>query len=413
MRQDSLDPRSDIDLDVVERYFSNTLPPADRAEFEQSLTASPARRQLVEELRTLWDSYALAGDPWNTDVMWQRVMARTGVQWPPSMVGAVATDSIGTDVPRMSVSSSVPSSSRRAAVMSRSARGGMQTRRWMSAAVTAVMVCGFGVWAWTHAHPTRTSAAAAAPGYWKMYTTPRGQRSSITLPDGTKIVLAADSRLRVRRDAATTRDVELVGEAFFDVHHDPAHPFVVHTAQGVVTELGTAFSVRAYPDDPDARVVVTSGRVRLTPIVILGTPIVDTAIALEPGHVRGTVPGGGTRNRSTTGFASAIVLVAGDVAHLTNGRYEVEHDADVQGYNAWLTGELRFVRTPLSTVVRALERWYDVKVNLADPKYAKYILTVSVRDGSVDDAMDVVTKSLELRYEKRDGAVWIVGQNSH
>jgi ferric-dicitrate binding protein FerR (iron transport regulator) len=101
------------------------------------------------------------------------------------------------------------------------------------------------------------------------------------------------------------------------------------------------------------------------------------------------------------------------MASTANGATTVAHNVDTQAYTAWLTGELRFVNTPLKTVVRALERWYDVKVYLEDPNFANYTLRVTLRDGSVDDAMDVVTKTLGLRYERRDGAVWIVGQNRH
>lgn len=302
--------------------------------------------------------------------------------------------------------------------MMRYAQPTIRARRLWSAAIVVLVLFGAGFWSWsaTHVRASHATSMVASASHWKSYVAPRGQRTSIQLQDGTKIVLAADSRLRVRQDAAPTRDVELSGEAYFEVHHDGSRPFVVHTAQSIITELGTSFSVRAYPDDPDARVVVTSGRVRLTPIVITGTTAraADTAMALIPSHVHGTTGNPGNNIKPTTGFASAIVLTAGDMANTANGATTVAHNVDTQAYDAWLTGELHFVNTPLKTVVRALERWYDVKVYLEDPNFANYPLQrITLRDGSVDDAMDVVTTALGLRYERRDGAVWILRPTSH
>jgi ferric-dicitrate binding protein FerR (iron transport regulator) len=112
------------------------------------------------------------------------------------------------------------------------------------------------------------------------------------------------------------------------------------------------------------------------------------------------------------GFSGAVVLAAGDMATTRpDGTTEFVRNVDTRKYTSWVTGELRFDNAPLSTVVEALQRWYDVKITLAEPAFASYPLTVSVRDGSVDDAMEVVTKSLGLRFERRGDAIWIVGQN--
>ena len=85
---------------------------------------------------------------------------------------------------------------------------------------------------------------------------------AVTLRDGTRLVLWPASRLRIPSDfGLRTRSVELQGEAYFAVVHDASHPFVV-TAHGVVTrDVGTAFDIRAYADDPGVRVAVAEGEV--------------------------------------------------------------------------------------------------------------------------------------------------------
>ena len=67
---------------------------------------------------------------------------------------------------------------------------------------------------------------------------------------------------------------------------------------------------------------------------------------------------------------------------------------------------------PLSRVIADLQRWYDVKIELGDSTFATYRLTASLRSGSVAEALDVVTKSLDLRAVRRGDTVRIVGKNA-
>src|SRR6266550_4207817 len=96
------------------------------------------------------------------------------------------------------------------------------------------------------------------------YSSPAGQLSALHLSDGSRAVLGVATRLRVPRDyGARVRAVELDGEAYFVVRHDPAHPFLVRTAHGTTEDLGTEFDVRAYREERSLQVVVALGRVAL------------------------------------------------------------------------------------------------------------------------------------------------------
>src|SRR2546429_929061 len=84
------------------------------------------------------------------------------------------------------------------------------------------------------------------------------------LPDGYRVLLSVGTRLLVARDyGVVVRAVELEGEAYFVVRHDPAHPFLVRTAHGTTEDLGTEFDVRAYREERSLQVVVALGRVAL------------------------------------------------------------------------------------------------------------------------------------------------------
>jgi transmembrane sensor len=83
------------------------------------------------------------------------------------------------------------------------------------------------------------------------------------LPDGTKILLSKNSEITYPKSfEGDTREIKLTGEGFFDVHHDAAHPFIIHTQGTDVRVLGTSFNVRAY--NAQVQVLVKTGRVQFS-----------------------------------------------------------------------------------------------------------------------------------------------------
>lgn len=277
----------------------------------------------------------------------------------------------------------------------RAIRGG-SSPRWLSrqrtpartllAAAAVVAMVGAGTWTIMRGRAAPTVGGTEAVA-WRTFASAHAQRVNVELPDGTRIVLAPESRLRVRQAPERApnrivREVELTGEGFFQVAHVAGHPFVIRTPHGTVTQLGTSFDVRAYEGDRATQVAVTEGRVSM---------------------------------RTTRGTAAtdAVVLAAGDVARMSGvGVTDVARGADVSRYTSWMHGELRFTNAPLRDVIAAVERWYDVKVELEDPSFATYELTATLRHGSVNDVMDVVVKSLDLRAKRSGNIVRIVGKSA-
>ncbi len=353
-----------LSIDLLDRYIAGTATRAERDIVAEWIAANPRRRL---------DSIVAIEPSSEARAALARILANE----------AAAQTS------RANVRTNAQADGARASGRSRMR---VEPRQWGSgsvgaAAVVAALIVIGGAW-WT----TRR-ASRSADAQWKSFSAVRGQRAVVQLADGTKIILAAESQMQVRQDENAQREVRLTGEAYFDITHKDARPFLVHTSQGTVTELGTAFVVRAYPHDSATQVMVTSGRVSLTPKERSETRAADAPNA-EPS-------------------TAALVLNAGDVGRLrADGATTVAHGVDPQEYTSWLDGELRFVDTPLRTVADAVERWYDVKIAVADPKYAAYPLNVTLRAGSVDDVMELISKSLGLGYEWRGNTVWIVGRNN-
>lgn len=92
---------------------------------------------------------------------------------------------------------------------------------------------------------------------------PKGNRTSIVLPDGTKVWLSNGTRLVYPENfVGDFRNVELEGEGFFEVTHDKDHPFIVNVGEHRIKVLGTRFAVVAYPDDDEVKAELVSGKIQ-------------------------------------------------------------------------------------------------------------------------------------------------------
>ena len=93
---------------------------------------------------------------------------------------------------------------------------------------------------------------------------PFGMLSTITLPDGSKVILNAGTTITYPNAfVSKNREVEINGEAFFEVAHDAEHPFIVKANQINVEVLGTQFNVKAYEEDDWIEVSLSEGKVEV------------------------------------------------------------------------------------------------------------------------------------------------------
>lgn len=156
---------------------------------------------------------------------------------------------------------------------------------------------------------------------------PRGGRYAVTLPDGTRVWLNADSRLTYPASFhGTKRQVELTGEAYFEVAHDANRPFVVNVRDASVNVLGTRFNIRAYDAEP------------------LETALLEGAVAFNHG----------TASRVLKPGQQAVVG--------TDGTFSVV-PANLERVMAWQKGYFYFEDTPISDIMDELARWYDTDVD--------------------------------------------------
>ncbi len=162
-------------------------------------------------------------------------------------------------------------------------------------------------------------------------STPRGGQYALTLPDGTKVWLNAASSISYPTVFnSNKREVEVKGEAYFEVVANPRKPFIVKTAGQHIEVLGTHFNVNAYEDEEVIKTTLIEGSVRIV------LPSSVTSI-LKPGEQSLVIKG---RDRITL--------------------ERVETEAAV----GWKNGKIYFDGADLKNVMRQLSRWYNVDVDL-------------------------------------------------
>ncbi|HET7231741.1 MAG TPA: FecR domain-containing protein [Longimicrobium sp.] len=229
-----------------------------------------------------------------------------------------------------------------------------------AAAAVLLLVAGALVW---RALSSRGTAVAAR------YATPVGARQELRLADGSQVVLGPGSRMAVSGDDG--RRVQLDGEAYFQVRHDDARPFTVTTGDAQITDVGTAFTVRA-DSAAGTTVAVTEGVV---------------AVALPESTQQET-------------------LRAGDRGRIMNRRVTIQRRAATQADVAWTTGRLSFRDAPVPEVVAAMRRWYGVSLRV-DPSLSTRHLTADFTGQTADQAMQIVAAALggELRRGGNGGTV--------
>ncbi|MCB2378877.1 FecR domain-containing protein [Hymenobacter sp. BT635] len=191
------------------------------------------------------------------------------------------------------------------------------------------------------------------------------QKRVIALPDGSRVWLNKNSRLQYAADFGGAREVQLTGEAFFEVRKDPQHPFTVLSAASRTRVLGTSFNVRAYPGEDSVEVAVVTGKVAFAS----RTQPQQDSVLLLPG-MRGVL------QAAPKSVAPAPV------------RQSAAADAN---FRAWQTGELAFDNASLAHVIRTLRTTYGTPITVADKALLKCRFTGTFRQPNPAQVLQVVS----------------------
>lgn len=228
-------------------------------------------------------------------------------------------------------------------------------------------------------------AATITAEAWKTVVNKKGSTQIATLPDGSRIWLGSKSSLSYLpgQYGARKRTVRLEGEAFFDVAHDPAHPFVVQHGPISTHVLGTAFNVEAYPEEKGIRISLVRGKVAVNRTS-------DTTFRQPLQYLR---PGQQLVYDHASGKMAVRSLLYNDEALWTNG---------------WMVLE----DVPLADALQRLERLYGSKIVVpSDVKLDNRKVTAVIKGGTLEDKLHNMLFAHHLRYEKKNEVFYIQKSN--
>lgn len=155
---------------------------------------------------------------------------------------------------------------------------------------------------------------------------PQGGEYALVLNDGTRVHLNSMSSLRFPVTFRGRREVELTGEAYFEVTHT-GEPFIVHTQGMQIEVLGTVFNISAYPGE-EYRATLVSGSVKVD-----------------------------------AGAGGSLVLKPSQQASLMPGGSELQvRTVETAFYTSWVNGKINFKDQRLEDIMKILSRWYDIEV---------------------------------------------------
>ena len=255
----------------------------------------------------------------------------------------------------------------------------IQNRRtwfWAAAAATALIL--FGLWNYNLHDTVPKLAQATAPkalSKWAKYGNESAKILKVTLPDGSVVSLFPNTQMSYNQSDREFRQVQLSGEAFFEVQRDERRPFLIYSGAMTTRVLGTSFNVRAYPGSENFEVSVVSGSVS----VMNDT---EKELMLKPKQ-------------------QAVLKTKTDDLQV------VQLPANQQNY--WENATLVFDDTPLAEVVVQLEKKYNINFEISE-NLKTCRLSGTFQHERLSTVLEIINKTTESDYEINGLTIRLFGE---
>lgn len=213
------------------------------------------------------------------------------------------------------------------------------------------------------------------PVAYNTVVVPKAQRVSLILSDGTTVWLNAESRFSYpTKFSESNRTVELEGEGYFEVAHNPKSPFTVALQNLNIRVLGTKFNAKAYPNEPNL-------------------------ITLKEGSIE----------VSTLDYKYHEMMSPNDQVYytLSDGLVLIKQ-TEASNVDTWTTGDLWFDNQTIAEMAKEIERRYDVKIKIMDSSLINEYFTCHFRkDLTIEQAMDLLKDTRRLNYKIENQTVYL------
>lgn len=224
------------------------------------------------------------------------------------------------------------------------------------------------------------------PGRIYVMNSGRQSMDSVRLPDGTFVMLNAGSQLTYPETfAGKNREVTLSGQAFFQVHEDAEHPFIVKTKDMNVIAMGTSFEIFSFDNDSSVETILLSGKVKVE-----------------------------TKNEADEKVTGEYTLNPNEkLTYAENGKISIE-EVDANSYSAWrVGGRLSFKNEKLSMILPRLEKWYGQKIECPEKVADYYRFTFTVRTEPLDLILNIMSHSAPLSYRLKSNEEYVLKELSN
>ncbi|MDR2948812.1 MAG: DUF4974 domain-containing protein [Prevotella sp.] len=201
----------------------------------------------------------------------------------------------------------------------------------------------------------------------------KGEKASLTLPEGSKVVINSDSKITYYNDYnQKDRYVKLTGEAYFEVKHNPEKTFIVEFGDVKVKVLGTSFGIKTYDNEENVSIVLSSGKIRLI------TPREEIEMTPNDRIIY---------NKTTQTTTSEKV--------------------DANDYTDWRQNRLRFENESLETIMKTISRMHNTDIVFEDSQLKNQRFTGTINNTNIKDVLEAIRLTSSIDYRSKDSIVYL------
>lgn len=362
---------------LMGRKLANEASLQELQELESILRSSPELHFSLQTLSDLWQTTPVT-DAAGLEAAYTSLLDRMkleGVDVP----GAHHDDFAGNTM--------MPYSKRRKVFSLRN----MLTSATLVAAVAAV-------WIFNPFAPTKPKAPVAKET--SEISTKYGSKTNIVLPDGSKVWLNAGSKITYDKVfGETLREVSLTGEAYFDVVHNAARPFIIHTRAMDIKVLGTEFNVKSYPDEKTTETSLIRGSIEVTlkqrsaeKIILKPNEKLVVSNEIVNQEEKAVVP-------KKKMIRHTPIINLGTLNYFSLDSTVLE--------TSWVSNRLVFEDESFEEIAHRMSRWYGVNFLFKDEEVKNLRFTGNFRNETIVEALDAMQITADFGFKIEDKNVTI------
>ena len=233
---------------------------------------------------------------------------------------------------------------------------------------------------------------------------PLGAMANVTLPDGSKVWLNAGSLMTYPSDFGLEhRDLQLTGEAFFDVKSDSLKPFNVHTSGMTVKAYGTRFNVKAYLDDQTLTATLEKGKIDVQIHVSTGETTTYKSVTLKPkeqlviqktSNAMKTETPTAISPERTQETVQPIALPEPNIKEVI-----ITPNVKTELSTSWKDNKWIISDEPLEHFVESLERRYNLRIHFASEELKSYKFSGTIENETVEQILTALSLAAPVNYK--------------